>query len=146
MASIDYLAIENSIKTLLNAGSATSGYNVFVEPPDAVRTDACPLVQIYLNSWDSPAEDELIGGTNPITTFLTIELWIYDFSFENLAGATARDIMLDNVKAVLKANRTLAGNVLITRFTGGEFDNQRNTNGMGFFKGVSLRLECEVRE
>ena len=146
MASIDYLAIENSIKTLLNAGAATSGYNVFVEPPEAVRTDACPLVQIYLNSWDSPAEDEMIGGANPITTFLTIELWIYDFSMENLAGATARDIMLDNVKGILKANRTLADKVLITRFAGGEFDNMKNNKGMGFFKGVSLRLECEVRE
>ena len=103
-------------------------------------------MQIYLNSWDSPAEDELIGGAKPITTFLTIELWIYDFSFENLAGATARDIMLDNVKGVLKANRTLSDKVLITRFSGGEFDNQKNNQGIGFFKGVSLRLECEVRE
>ena len=145
MASIDYLAIENAIKDLLDADSDTSAYNVFVEPPEAVRTDSCPLVQIYLNSWDSPSEDELIGGSKPITTFLTIELWIYDFSFENLAGATARDIMLDNVKAVLKANRTLSDKVLITRFAGG-FDNMKNDKGIGFFKGVSLRIECEVRE
>jgi len=146
MATIDYLAIENSIKTLLNADSDTSSYTVEVEPPDAVRTDACPYVAIYLDSWDSPADEELIGGANAMRTFLIIEVWCYAFSFENLDGATLRDDMLGKVKAVLKSNRTLSDNVLITRFTGGDFDNQQNTGNLGFFKGVSIKLECEVRE
>ena len=54
--------------------------------------------------------------------------------------------MLANVKDVLKANRDLAGNVVIATFGGGQFDNQKNNAGMGFFKGVSLQLVCEVRE
>jgi hypothetical protein len=146
MATLDYLAIENAIKDLIEADSDTSGYNVFVEPADAIRTDMCPYVAIYLDSWESPADDELIGGTNPIRTFLNIEIWCYDFSMENLAGATARDIMLANVKDVLKENRTLSDKVVVTRFEGGDFQNQKNDSGLGFFKGVSVKLNCEVRE
>jgi len=146
MATLDYLSIENAIKTLLEADGDTSAYTVEVEPSDAVRTDACPYVSIYLNSWDSPAEDEMIGGTNPITTYLIIEIWCYAFSLENLDGATLRDTMLSNVKDVLKENRTLSDNVVVTRFDGGDFENQKATGGLGFFKGVSLKLNCEVRE
>jgi len=46
----------------------------------------------------------------------------------------------------MKENRTLSDTVLITRFLGGDYDNQKNTSGLGFFKGVSIRLQCEVRE
>ncbi|MAH50645.1 hypothetical protein CMI37_32800 [Candidatus Pacearchaeota archaeon] len=146
MATLDYLAIENAIKDLLDADGDTSAYTIEVEPSEPVRTDACPYVAIWLNSWDSPADDELIGGANPIRTFLIIEIWCYAFSLENLDGATLRDTMLSNVKDVLKANRTLSDKVVVTRFDGGDFQNQKNTGGLGFFKGVSIRINCEVRE
>jgi hypothetical protein len=146
MATIDYVGIENAIKSLINADSSTSSYTVNVEPSEAIQPDACPYVAIWLHNWDSPADDELIGGTNPIRTFLIIDIWCYAFSMENLDGATLRDTMLANVKNVLKANRTLSDNVVVTRFDGGDFQNQENTNGLGFIKGVSIRLNCEVRE
>tara|TARA_E500000178_G_C16638055_1_gene580690 strand:+ start:136 stop:576 length:441 start_codon:yes stop_codon:yes gene_type:complete len=146
MAIIDYLGIENAVKDLIENNADTSGYTVLVEPIDAVKTDACPYVAIYLDSWDSPADEELIGGTKPVRTFLTLEIWCYDFSLENLAGAEARDDMLGKVKEVLKLNRTISDTVLITRFLGGNFDNQKLTDGIGFFKGVSVKLQCEVRE
>ena len=146
MATIDYIGIENKIKALINADGNTSSYTVEVEPSDAIRTEACPYVAIWLHSWDSPADDELIGGSNPVRTFLIIEIWCYAFSMENLDGSTLRDTMLANVKNVLKANRSLDDEVVITRFDGGEFQNQQDTNNLGFFKGVSIRLNCEVRE
>jgi|TARA_R100000482_G_scaffold3016_1_gene1138 hypothetical protein len=146
MAVIDYLGIENAIKDLIEADSNTSSFTVLVEPIDSVKTDACPYVAIFLDSWDSPSDDELIGGSRPLRTFLTLEIWCYDFSLENLAGAEARDDMLGKVKEVLKQNRTISDNVLVTRFLGGSFDNQKQTDGLGFFKGVSIKLQCEVRE
>jgi hypothetical protein len=146
MAIIDYLAVETAIKTLINNDSATSDFTVLIEPDNAVRTDFCPYVAIYLDSYDSPLDDELIGGSKPMRTFLTIEIWCYDFSLDNLEGATARDIMLGKVKEVLKGDRTLNGTCVNTAFLGGNFDNQKQTDGLGFFKGVSIRLQCEVRE
>ena len=146
MAIIDYLGIETAIKNILEADSRTSSYTVEIEPPDEIRTDACPYIAIYLDSYDTPLNDELIGGTKPFRTFLNIEVWCYDFSLENLAGASARDTLLGNVKEVLKENRTLSDTVLVTSFTGGDFDNQKNTSGLGFFKGVSVKIQCEVRE
>ena len=146
MAIIDYLGIEQAIKTLLNNDSRTQDLLVEIEPPEAIRTDSCPYVGIYLDSYETPTDDELIGGTKPFRTFLTIELWIYDFSLENLDCASNRDVLLVKVKEVMKENRTLSDTVLITRFLGGDYDNQKNTSGLGFFKGVSIRLQCEVRE
>ena len=146
MAKIDYLAIENKIKELIEANSDTSSYTVLVEPADELRTEYCPYVAIYLDSYESPSADELIGGTKPVRTFLNISVWCYDFSLDNLEGASARDTMLANVKEVLKSNRDLGEEVLVTRFTGGSFDNQKNIEGLGFFKGVSIGLQCEVRE
>ena len=146
MAIIDYLSIETELKSILDSDSRTSSYRVEVEPADEIRTDACPFIGIYLDSYETPVDDELIGGTKPFRTFLNLELWIYDFSLENLAGASARDIILGNVKEVLKENRTINNKVLISYFTGGDFDNQKNTTGLGFFKGVSVKLQCEVRE
>jgi|TARA_Y100000361_G_C11101880_1_gene312388 hypothetical protein len=146
MAIIDYLGIETAIKNILEADSRTSSYTVEIEPPDEIRTDACPYIAIYLDSYDTPLNDELIGGTKPFRTFLNIEVWCYDFSLENLAGASARDTLLGNVKEVLKENRTISDTVLVTAFTGGDFDNQKNTSGLGFFKGVSVKIQCEVRE
>ena len=54
--------------------------------------------------------------------------------------------MLGKVKEVLKENKTLDNNVLYFKFTSGVFDNQKNTSGLGFFKGVSLNIDCEVKE
>ena len=54
--------------------------------------------------------------------------------------------MLGKVKEVLKEKKTLNDKVLYFKFGSGEFDNQKNTAGLGFFKGVSLTLDCEVKE
>ena len=42
MAIIDYLGIEQAIKTLLNNDSRTQDLLVEIEPPEAIRTDSCP--------------------------------------------------------------------------------------------------------
>lgn len=146
MAIIDYLGVQTALKTILDADSRTDDYTIEVEPEYDLITDKMPYVAIYLDTWETPSTDEIIGGTNPFRTFLNLELWMYDFSLENYVGATKRDTMIGNVKEVLKENRTISDNVLVTTFTGGSFDNQKNDRGLGFFKGVSLRIQCEVRE
>ena len=143
---IDYLGIQTALKAILDADSRTDSYTVEVEPDFDLITDKMPYVAIFLDSWETPALDETIGGTKPFRSFLNLEVWCYDFSMENLVGATLRDTMLGNVKEVIKENRTISDNVLITTFQGGSFDNQKNNRGIGFFKGVSMRIQCEVRE
>lgn len=149
MAEIDYTSIEQAIKDLLLADERTNvignkSLNVVIEDTFQPIADKCPWVGIYLDSWASPAEREFIGGGAPIMTALTLELWLYEFSLENITGAAKRDMLLRKIKEVLKANRRLNSAVLITRFLGGEFDNAKTKEG--FLKGVSIKLECEVRE
>tara|TARA_R110000796_G_scaffold19549_3_gene58657 strand:+ start:251 stop:691 length:441 start_codon:yes stop_codon:yes gene_type:complete len=146
MAKLDYMAVQNKIKVLLDADSRTDDYNVFVEESFMLKPDQCPYVGIFLDSYDTLEDTETIGGNRPYLTQLNIEIWIYGFSFENNDGAGIRDGILGNVKEVMKENKTLDGTILYFQFGSGEFDNQKNTAGLGFFKGVSLTLECQLKE
>ena len=146
MAIIDYIGIENTIKTLLDADSRTNDNTIEVEGEFMLKPDQCPYIGIFLNTHETLEDTETIGGTNPYLTGLEIELWLYTFSFENYDAATRRDTLLGNVMAVLKDNKTLSDTVLYFQFGGGTFENQKNTAGLGFFKGVSLTLECQIKE
>jgi hypothetical protein len=151
MAIIDYLGIENAIKNLLDNDSRTNQFGgrtttIEVEGEMILNEVSCPYIAIFLDNHETLEDTETIGGSKPYLTKLSIEIWCYDFSLENLSGATNRDIMLGKVKEVLKENKTLSNNVLYFKFVGGEFDNQKNTAGLGFFKGVSLVIDCEVKE
>ena len=99
---IDYLGIQTALKAILDADSRTSDYTVEVEPDFDLITDKMPYVAIFLDTWSTPALDETIGGTKPFRSFLDLEVWCYDFSMENLVGATLRDTMIGNVKEVIK--------------------------------------------
>lgn len=146
MTEINYYTIESTLKDILSADSRITALDATVTVEDSFNliSDLCPWIGIYLDSWESPADEEKIGGASPVLTYLTLELWLYDFAIENNTAAQKRDTLIQKVKEVLKENRTINSTVLITRFAGGEFDNAITTDG--FFKGVSIKLECEVRE
>ena len=151
MAIIDYLGIENEIKSILDNDSRSNSFGgrtttIEVESEFILNEVKCPYIAIFLDSYDTLEDTETIGGATPYHTSLSIQVWCYDFSLENLPGATARDTMLGKVKEVLKEKKTLNNKVLYYKFGSGEFDNQKNTAGLGFFKGVSLTLDCEVKE
>tara|TARA_R100001244_G_scaffold85077_1_gene65276 strand:- start:293 stop:733 length:441 start_codon:yes stop_codon:yes gene_type:complete len=146
MAKIDYMAVQNKIKALLDADSRTSSYFVFVEDEFILNPDQCPYVGIFLDSYTTLEDTETIGGNTPYLTELNIEIWMYGFSFENNNGSVIRDGILGNVKEVMKENKTLDDTILYFQFGSGTFDNQKNTSGLGFFKGVSLTLQCQIKE
>ena len=149
MSEIDYFGIEEAVADILLTDSRTrrigdSLLKVEIEEPFNLIPDKCPWVGIYLDSWDSPAEEERIGGNSPFLTYLILELWLYEFAMESRTASQLRDRLLRKVKETLKDNRKLNNKVLIWRFAGGEFDSPATSEG--FFRGVSLKLECEVRE
>ena len=151
MAIIDYTGIENEIKTLLLNDSRTSSFGgrnttIDVEGEFILNENTCPYIAIFLDSYDTLADTETIGGSKPYLTRLSIQVWMYDFSLENVPGSTNRDVMLGKVKEVLKDNKTLNNKVLYWKFGPGRFQNKQNTTGLGFFKGVSLNIDCEVKE
>ena len=146
MTEINYYTIETSLKSLLETDSRiiALGATVEVEENFNLVSAMCPWIGIALESWESPADEERIGGATPVLTTLILKVWLYTFGIESNTASQSRDTLLQKVKEVLKENRTLNDSVLITRFEGGEFDNAEGEDG--FFKGVSIELECEVRE
>lgn len=150
--SVNYTAIQDAIRNILLTNDTSriidgDALSVGIESVLNPATIMCPWAGIYLDSWDTPAEQERIGGATPFLTQVTFELWLYAFALETDVARIKRDALLSAVKDVLKltANRTLGGTVLITRFKGGSFSNAKG-NQEGFYSGVSLKLECEVRE
>jgi len=149
MAEISYFAIEETIKDILVTDPRSKFLNnqkVAYDVEEKLNNlpDKCPWCGIYLMSWDSPQDEQRIGGTTPTLTDLTIRLRMYEFGLEIRRAAQNRDLFLAKVKEVLKGKRNLNNKVLITQFGGGEYENGQTSEG--FFLGVSLDLICEVRE
>ena len=146
MSEINYYSIEEAIANLFKADADLLALSptIEIEEDDNLVSDKCPYIGIYFSSWESPHTEERIGGTTPFTTYLVFDIWCYEFALENKQGAILRDTLLQKVKEILKENRKLSDTVLITRFQGGDFDNARNSEG--YFKGVSIKLQAEVRE
>ena len=119
MAKIDYMAVQNKIKALLDADSRTEDYFVFVEDEFMLNPDQCPYVGIFLDSYTTLEDTETIGGSRPYLTQLNVEIWMYGFSFENNNGSVIRDGILGNVKEVLKENKTLEDTILYFQFGSG---------------------------
>ena len=158
-AIINYYDIEKKLGDIFKADARTAFVSfdggskqettVLVEDNASAITDLCPLIGIYLDDWDTPAEEEFIGGS--MKTYLDLELILYEFSLENKVACEKRDNFFQLVKTVIKDNRTIDGMVENVEFRGGSFENAKEQNRFGefetgFFKGVTIKLRCEIRE
>lgn len=151
MSEINYWVIENRLGQLIkdnvpNIGENKTPVKIFVEAPLNLITSRGPQVYIYLDSWDTPPEQEQIGGGKFFTTFLNFEIWLYIHGLDGAIASQNRDLFLQKVKEVFKdpSNRKLQNSVCITTFQGGEFDNMKDDGG--FWRGVSIKLQAEVQE
>ena len=152
MSELNYTEIEEALGELLKADQelqaiGSAGVKVEVEEEFEPYPDKCPWIGIYLDTWDSPPEEERIGGQRPVTTFIMIELKLMQFSLEHRNGSKLRDQLIQKVKEVIKKNRNINGTVKTSRFRGGEFISAiSEAEEGGFYKGVNIKLEVEVDE
>lgn len=154
MSVINYLEIEEKLAEIFKKDARTARIHnrettIWVEENASQLTDLAPFIGIYLDGWESPAEDEFVGGR--IKTFLDLELVLYEFNLENKEACRRRDEILKIVKQVMLDNRKIDGIVLMTTFRGGTFENAKGQgrtgdSEIGFFKGVTLKFRCELRE
>lgn len=154
MSEIPYYDIEMAIANILKDDATLKDFNgksvtVHVEQKIPPAMPAMPWVGIYLDGWETPAEDEKIAAGTKFTTFLILELWLFTYALEQAPGARTRDRLLQKVKEILKkpANRKIGELALMTRFEGGTFMNPKTEGkNKGFTSGVSIKLRVEVRE
>lgn len=150
MAEIGYFAIEDAIKQIFLADERTVRFGdekttVEIDVPFNLSAAKIPWIAIYLRDVESPPDTELIGGVNKIRTFITIDIWVYEYAMDHREAARRRDVAYRKVKEVLKANRNLNNKVLITRFV----EPHIMTNGLtdkSSFRGALIPLQCEVLE
>ena len=164
MSEINYWLITNRIGQLIKDNLPTIGdsqipVNVYIEQPLNLITSRGHQVYIYQKGWDSPADEELLGSGRHFRTFLDYELWLFVHALDSDVGMPLRDRFMQKVKEIFKTpvNRQFMGegdgSVLVTRFKGGEFfapdggnsKTEKNPIG-GFWYGVNMKLQAEVRE
>lgn len=154
MSEIPYYDIELAIAQLLADDISLKDFNgkkvsVRVEKKIPPASTAMPWVGIYLDGWETDADNEFIAAGTKFKTFLLLELWLFTYALEQDVGAKTRDRLLQKVKEILKKpeNRKIGNLVLMTSFEGGTFMNPKTEQGKkGFISGVSIKLRVEVRE
>jgi hypothetical protein len=151
MSEINYWLIENQIGQLIKDELPAIGDNqlpvmVFIEEPLNLITSRGHQVYVYIDTWETPEDEERIAAGTHFRTFINFELWLYVHGLDSNIACQNRDRFLQKVKEVFKkpSNRKLSGTAQIVTFLGGEFDNQMDDGG--FWKGVSLKLRIEVIE
>ena len=149
----NYIEIEDKLADILRDDARTARVNdidtaIVVEEPANQLTDTTPFIGIYLDGWESPGENELIsdGSRGSLRTTIDLELVLFEFDLENRDACIKRNELLKQVKTVIRENRTIGKMVLMTWFLGGQFENAKIDGAEGFFKGVTLKLRCELRE
>ena len=132
MARLDYYAIENQIKTILEADSDVTGHwgerntRVLIEREMVFGMDELPAVMIYLDRRDATPGQPIAAGTRTRLQ-LRFSIWCVDFHLDSMAMACeARDDLMGLVEVALMKNRDLDGKVGASWIEGGEFMSAEN--------------------
>lgn len=150
MTEIAYFGIEDTLKQIFLADVRTARFGdqdtiIEIDVPFNLNAAKMPWIGIYLSSAETPPEDILIGGVNKYRTFITVDIWVYEYALEHREAARRRDIAYRKVKEVLKENNNLNNKVLVTRFVEPHILTNALTDKASF-RGALIPLQCELRE
>lgn len=141
MADIDYEAIQNAIKAVLDKelpATYPNGVKVEVDPPE-VGLSNDPEIGIYLASED-PNEVE-IGGDAPYETTLAFSL-LCGVTGETMPEACKkRNELVNAVKKALQTDRDLGGKVDSSARGKIEFD---SLDKAGFWAAATITLNAKL--
>lgn len=156
MTQVNLYDVMTTIQDLFEADPITQSIGpndndtvkVEVETTWSNRVGDAPVIKIYADSWESPPDQEKIGGytSNRTKTFANIVIMCVTFDYDNEVGSSDRDLLFRKAKEVLKKNRKLSGKVEMSRLIGGEFQNARSAAGNGFWHIATINLQVEYSE
>ena len=122
MARLDYYAIEEGIKTTLEADSALDGVKIHIEEESLFSNDECPAIFIYIESRDAPIDMQRLAAGTRTDFQMRFSLWCVEFHLESIPkAAELRDDLLGNAEVALMKDRVLGGTVVKAWLEGGRF-------------------------
>jgi hypothetical protein len=136
MARINYYAIEEAIKAILDADVDVQTHwdkretRIIIEREIIFGMDECPCVLIYLDRREAPANMQGLSGGQRTRMSLHFSLWVAEFHLDSVAEASQnRDDLMGLVEVALMKERTLNDTVGVSWLDGGEFLTAQTDNG-----------------
>lgn len=143
MAAVNYHAIVEGVKTLIDADPTNSDLVVHVEEELSVVEG--PVVMVYLDRRDAPDEAQTLSGGQRTRYEVSVSVWCFGVSYDSMREAAQnRDKLLADVEVILMKDRTLDGSVESSWFTGGEFLSAESPGTTGFVSGAEISVVAFV--
>lgn len=141
MARVDYYAIQEAIKTVLDADANLSGVTVVLEE-DEFLIEQTPWIGIYLLDRNKDGESIAAGTRQHFD--VRYELWCVEHHPETVRqAAEARDDLIGNAEVALMGNRNLSGTLaagVALEIESGEFETARSQAGFVMAGSIIVRV------
>ena len=150
MAKVDYYAIQEKIKDILIAASASfTAENTLVEESQPFSTEINPYVSIIGTGRDVPPEDQVIamGSVLRVVFNVTINVYAFRLGFDgqNMKGAIEqRDDLIGEIETILMSDLSLGSTVEDVSLRGGLLESARDTDGYWAAGEVLLEIAVEA--
>jgi hypothetical protein len=130
---IDYTGVIEYLANMLDEGLEAT---VLIEPSDYGATIG-PEVSVSLSTEQN--KEDTIGSPDPYFTIAMYDIFCSEFSPDGvLEACRRRDVLMGQVRDLLKTDRTLGGKVGNTQIGDVKFDTARSS--AGFFSAANLTL------
>lgn len=125
MPALDYYAVANAIKSILEASADLAGVTVVVEKEHTFTAGAEPWIGIYVERRD-PSPSQYLDAGQSTRYQIRFSIWVWCMSIEDTERAIkVRNELVGKVEKVLMANRTLNNLVSMSWLLGGELPSGR---------------------
>lgn len=142
MARVDYFAIQEAIKTVLEADQTIADAHIALE--EELEFNQQNHILIYLMDRDAPENRQTLSGGTRTKFLINFSIWCFAYHMSELKEAMRRrDDLIGKVEIALMKNRSLGGVVDGSWITGGEFANASQEGSASLFAGGEIRLTTE---
>ena len=142
MSAIPYWTIREEIAEIIKAN--LSGVIVEIEREIQFAAEGQPFIGIYLESRETPEDQQPIAAGRITRMFLNISIWVFAHAFDIDRGIEERDRIIGEVELILMGHRFLNQTVDACWLQGGELLSGRDAETKDFLAGGEIRLRMEV--
>lgn len=138
MAKVDYYAIAEQIKAILDA--SVPGLTTLVEEPRPAGPDQNPSACVQIRRRSAPENLQALTAGTQLLMEIDVSIIIEAFALSIRQAIELRDDYIGDVENALMANRTLSNTVEVTFIDGGELETGRDSQGYYATGEVRLRV------
>lgn len=143
MPQVDYWALKQEVKAVLEEAALTGVGTVFVEEDVQVAAEMAPWVCVYLIEREIPEGQPIAAGYRTrMRVRFSVWVWVHNLELER--AERDRDRLVGEIELALMNKRTLNDMVEGILLEGGELPSKSDPDSHGFFSGGEIRFVTDV--